>query len=215
MKDIRLVIFDLDGTLVNAYPAIIESFNFTMQKLNYPGRDRLTIRRAVGWGDQALLEPFLKPEDLSRALALYRRHHKKALLRGARLLPGARRVPDSLKNKGYLMAVASNRPTRFSRILMRHLKLEKYFASFLCADKLKKGKPHPEILQRIMRRLSCKPQETLYVGDMAIDARAGSRAGVRTVIVTTGSSHLGEIRKERPFKVIDRISRLLKLLSQA
>lgn len=213
MKNIRLVIFDLDGTLVNAYPAITESFNFTMQRLNYPKRDKVTIRRAVGWGDEALLRPFLDREDVARALSLYRRHHRKALLKAAYLLPGARGILDLLKKRGYLLAVASNRPTRFSRILMRHLGLEKYFAYSLCADKLKKGKPHPEILQNIMHKLSCGPKETLYVGDMVIDAQAGRRARVKTIIVTTGSSRRLEIRKQRPFKTIDRISRLRKVLS--
>jgi phosphoglycolate phosphatase len=184
-----------------------------MHRLNYPKRDKITIRRAVGWGDKALLKPFLLPQDLSRALSIYRRHHKKALLKGARLLPGARGVLDLLKKRGYLLAVASNRPTRFSRILMRHLNLERYFACFLCADKLKRGKPHPEILQSIMHKLSCRPQETLYVGDMVIDAQAGRRARVKTIIVTTGSSRRLEIRKQRPFKVIDRISCLRKVLS--
>jgi len=63
MRRIKLIIFDLDGTLVDAYPAIISSFNYTMQKLNYPVQDVLTIRRAVGWGDENLLRPFIKEKD--------------------------------------------------------------------------------------------------------------------------------------------------------
>jgi len=60
MKNLSLIIFDLDGTLLDAYGAIIESFNYTMRKVGCPKRDSLTIRRAVGWGDEFLLRPFVE-----------------------------------------------------------------------------------------------------------------------------------------------------------
>ena len=212
MSKLALVIFDLDGTLVNAYPAIRRSFNFTMQKFAYPPQSMAVIRQAVGWGDENLLKPFVEFRDLRRALSTYRRHHKKSLVQYARLFPGARKILECLKNKGFKLAVASNRPTRFSWILIRYLGLEKYFDYVLCKDKLKYGKPHPQILHQIMQRLSVKPQESVYVGDMAIDAQAGKRARVKTVIVTTGSSKPSEIKKEKPYRIISKITELLKIL---
>jgi phosphoglycolate phosphatase len=212
MKGIKLIIFDLDGTLVDAYQAIIRSFNFAMQKLNYPKQDDLTIRRAVGWGDERLLKPFINLNDLKKALFLYRRHHKRTLVQYSRLFPGTEPVLRCLKNKGYKFAIASNRPTQFSRILIRHLGLSKYFGYVLCADKLKYGKPHPEILNKIMRRFSVRPTQALYVGDMAIDAEVAKRAKVKSVIVTTGSSTPFEVKKEKPYRVIRNIRELLKML---
>lgn len=212
IRGIKLAVFDLDGTLIDAYPAIIGSFNHTMQKLGYPPQDSFVIRRAVGWGDENLLKPFLKRKDLKKGLSLYRSHHQRALLKGARLFPKAGEVLNYLRRKGYKLAVASNRPTRFSWILIRHLKLKKYFDYVLCGDALKYAKPHPEILVKIMRRLKALPEQTLYVGDMAIDAEAGRRAGVKTIIVTTGSSSRQEIRKEKPCRIISRLSGLLKIL---
>jgi phosphoglycolate phosphatase-like HAD superfamily hydrolase len=79
MKDISLAVFDLDGTLINAYPAIYHSFNFAMRKAGYPPQKEQVICRAVGWGDQNLIRPFVKPEDLERVLAVYRRDHAKSL----------------------------------------------------------------------------------------------------------------------------------------
>lgn len=208
----KLIIFDLDGTLLDAYPAIIRSFNYTMRKFNYPQQYALTIRRVVGWGDENLLKPFINLKDLKKALIAYRRHHKTALLRGSRLFPNVKMILSYLKDKGYKLAVASNRPTRFSLILIRHLKLTKYFDYVLCADRLKQGKPHPEIINRIMQKLSVQPEETVYIGDMAIDAQAGRRAKVKTIIVTTGSSTKGEIIKEKPYRIIRKIKELLRIL---
>lgn len=212
MKDIKLIIFDLDGTLVDAYPAIISSFNYTMQRFNYPNQSNPVIRRAVGLGDENLLKPFIKQKDLFSAVCIYRKHHKLALIKGSSLFPYVGKVLTHLKNKGYKLAVASNRPSLFSWILIRHLKLKKYFSYVLCADKLRHGKPHPEIINKIIKKFSLKPQEVFYVGDMAIDAQAGRRARVKTIIVTTGSSLKSEIMRERPYRIIDRISRLLKIL---
>jgi len=211
-SQIKAILFDLDGTLIDAYQAIIQSFNHTMRRLHYPVKPDTVIRRAVGWGDENLLKPFVRREDLARALRIYRHHHKGALLKGSRLLPGVKRTLKYLKAKGYILAVASNRPTRFSRILVVGLKLAPFFSYMLCADKLKHGKPHPEILKKIMKRLSVEPHEALYVGDMRIDAQAGRRARVKTIVVTTGSSSLREIKKENPFCIIKKISHLKEIV---
>lgn len=213
MRGIKLIIFDLDGTLVDAYTAITRSFNYTMRRLGYPLQSALVIRQAVGWGDENLLKPFIKIKDLKRALSVYRNHHKTALLKGARLFPGVVKLLIGLKNKGYYLAIASNRPTRFSGILIRHLGLTGYFDHVLCADKLRHIKPHPEILEKIMRRFKAKPRETLYIGDMTIDAQAGKRAGVKTIIVSTGSSTKLQIRKEKPYRILKRIGELVSLFA--
>jgi phosphoglycolate phosphatase len=213
MKKIKLIIFDLDGTLIDAYAAITKSFNFAMKRFGYPRKSQIVIRRAVGWGDTHLLKFFVRAEDVVQVLKTYRRDHKKSLLKYSKVFPGVVRLLTGLKAQGYKLAVASNRPTWFSLLLIRHLRLKRYFDYVLCADKLKAGKPNPEILRQIMARFSLKPANTLYVGDMIIDAQAGRRAKVKTVIVTTGSSSLLEIQAEKPWKIIKKIKNLPKLIS--
>lgn len=212
MKKLELIIFDLDGTLIDAYSAIAKSFNFTMKSFGYPQQSHAVIRRAVGWGDTQLLKSFVQAKDILRALKTYRRDHKKSLVEYSKVFPGVIRMLSGFKAQGYKLAVASNRPTRFSLILIRHLGLKRYFDHVLCADSLKAGKPHPEILRRIMAKFSLKPANTLYIGDMVIDAQAGRRAGVKTVIVTTGSSSLREIQEQKPWKIIKKIKDLPKLI---
>jgi phosphoglycolate phosphatase len=212
MRENRLIIFDLDGTLVDAYPAIAKSFNYTMKKMGYSRQRMEVIRRSVGWGDRNLLKPFVSKKDLDAALLIYRRHHARALLSGSRLFVGTRRVLVYLKNKGYKLAVASNRPTRFAGILLRRFRLDRYLDYVLCADRLKHMKPHPEILNKIMRRFHVKPQETVFVGDMFIDAQTGKRAKVKTIVLTTGSSTVEELKKEKPHRIINRLTELMALV---
>jgi len=215
MPNIKLIIFDLDGTLVDAYAAINSSFNYVMRQLGLKPRSARLIRRAVGWGDANLLKPYIGKHNLNLAISLYRRHHQRSLLKQSRLYPRARLLLRQLKTKGYKLAVASNRPTRFSLILLKHLGIIDFFDYILCADKLKRGKPAPEILNKIIRRFALKKSQVLYAGDMVLDAQAGRRAHVLTVIVTTGSSSLSEIKKEHPFKVISEISKLRDVIKRS
>jgi len=212
MPKVKAVIFDLDGTIIDAYPAIISSFNYAMEKLNRRRQPGLVIRRAVGWGDRNLLAPFLPADKIDHGIALYRRHHRQALIKLSRVFPGVYPQLERLKASGYKLAVASNRPTEFSLILLKHLQLDKYFDYVLCADKLNAGKPHPEILIKILRKFKIKNTEAVFVGDMVIDSQTGRRAGIPTIIVTTGSSSLSQIKKEKPCLIIKKISELAGIL---
>ena len=212
VKDIKLIIFDLDGTLVDAYRAIIKSVNFTLLKFAYPRCPDSKIRRAVGWGDTKLLSAFIEEGDISSALKVYRCHHRQSLRKYSRLLPFTKGLLDYLIAKGCRLAIASNRPTEFTGIILRHLKIKKYFDYVLCADKLTHGKPHPEILNKILAKLAVKKEEALYVGDMAIDVEAARNAGIKSIAVRGGSSTLSEIKKARPFKIIKNLAFLKSCL---
>ncbi|MFH1655749.1 MAG: HAD family hydrolase [Candidatus Omnitrophota bacterium] len=212
LKNIKLIIFDLDGTIVDAYDAIIDSFNYTMKKLDLSPIDPLTIRRAVGWGDARLLSPFLNRKIVKKALKIYRPHHKVSLRKKSQLIPGARNILKYLKKKGYKLAVASNRPSAFSKILIRHLKIDKFFDFVLCADQIKKGKPNPEIINKIMKLFSVSPQQTAYVGDMIVDVEAAKAAKVKSIAVLTDSSSRKEIESKKPNYIFKNITYIKKIL---
>jgi HAD superfamily hydrolase (TIGR01509 family) len=211
-KGIKLIIFDLDGTLVDAYPAIVSSFNYTMRRMHLESRSFLTIKKAVGWGDRGLLCPFVPEEKLKKALKIYQAHHRKSLRQKVRLLPGALDTLRYLKKKSYKLAVASNRPRAFSQIVIRKLRLGKFFDFILCGDQLKKPKPYPDILLKIVRRFAVRKNQALYVGDMTIDVATGRNAGVKTAAVTTGSSTKKELAGLKPFILLPGVNKLVKIL---
>lgn len=210
---IKLIIFDLDGTLINAYPAVEESVNYVLQYFDMPKQDKDAIQRAVGWGPKILLEKFVDSSHIEEAVELYYQHHAESLLRGSSLLPGAMDLLLELKRRGHQLAVASNRPKDFSLIVTRHLKIELLFDRILCGDEVSQPKPSPDILFQLMDGFDCLADVVLYVGDMVVDIETGVAAGVKTVAVTTGLCSLSEIQDANPWRIIDRIDGVLDAIA--
>jgi len=213
-KKIKLVVFDLDGTLIDAYKAVDRSVNHTLESLGCRHVDAKTIKRNVGWGIRHLVRTFVGEERVDKGVQIYRRHHKDALKVDSKLLPGALRLLKYLKKNKYKIAVASNRPQRFSMIVSRHLDIAKYFDFVLCGDKAKRPKPYPDVLKAILRKFSLKKSEALFVGDMALDVECGNRAGVKAVAIMGGSSNRTEIKEQKPLRIISNIYQIAGIVEE-
>lgn len=214
MPQRSLIIFDLDGTLVNAYAAVASSLNFMLTQLGLDTISDEEIKRRVGWGDKHLILQLVGEEKLEKGLDIYRRHHAQALKKGTTFLPHAKKVLTTLKKKKYRLAIASNRPTKFTQIILRHLKVQSLFTMVLCGDRVKRPKPAGEMLTTILRKMKKSPREALYVGDMTIDVQTGHAARVDTVAVLTGSSLQEDIFPLNPYKIIDNMGKFLAILEE-
>ena len=213
-RKIKLVIFDLDGTLVDAYQAVSRSLNYALEKVGLPRMDDEVIKRKVGWGEKVLVQSFVPEEKLDETLALYRKHHKSELKTGAKFLPGAKEIISLLKEEQYMMAIASNRPTVFTHIILECLGIRGAFSCILCADKVKHPKPSGDLLVHILENLSVEADEALYVGDMTIDIQTGMSANIKTVAVLTGSCYREELEVLRPYSIIQHIDELPGILER-
>ena len=112
--------------------------------------------------------------------------------------------------------MASNRPSRFTQIILKHLNARDRFDCVVCGDNVARPKPAPDMLEAILKKFALAAGEALYVGDMAIDVETGNRAGVKTVAVVTGSSTREEVAGQNPYKIIGHvaeISAIVKALS--
>lgn len=202
----KLVIFDLDGTLVDAYHAITESINVMLGQMGYPAQKHRTIKRSVGWGVNALVRCFVPESEAKRALALFRAHHDKRLRKNVALLQGVKTLLPFLKERGCLLAIASNRPTKFCHIILETVGISHYFDQVICGDAVRNPKPAPDMVRQILKRTRIPASRAVYVGDMSVDILCARAAGVYAIAVPTGSCTVQELKEVSPDLMVERIS---------
>ncbi len=211
MQTIGLLIFDLDGTLVNTLGDIAASVNHVLSRL---GRERLPaerVRAFVGDGVRTLLVRALGGDEsrLSEALALYREHHRAHLVVHSSLYPGVLEILEHFKDLP--LAVISNKATEFIAPLLDGLRIGGYFANIIGADQGIPLKPAPDALLRIMSQTRVAATRTVMVGDGTTDIRAGRAAGVITCAAAWGFRSDDELRREGPDHVIHEVRELTTL----
>lgn len=211
MKEKKLYIFDLDGTLVDSFGAIEKSLNYTLKKLGYSQVSYTVVKRSVGRGDRLFISTFFPKELCEKALETFRLHHRQSLLRYSKLLPFARKLLYQLKRRKKILAVATNRPRLFTNIIMDKLDIKKYFDYILCADEIKSLKPDPRILRTVMNRFQVTCDDTVFVGDMDIDLETAMRASVDAVFIKGGSSSLRDIRKYSNKRIVSSLDEIVDL----
>lgn len=204
----KLFIFDLDGTLVDAYTAIWKSVNFTLKKLSYPPVSYQKAKRNVGKGDKRFMEAFFPKKDVEKALVIYRSHHERSLKGYSHLMPYAKRLLAILRKNGKRIAIASNRPRYFTNIIISTLGLNNYVDYILCADEIKSLKPKPKILNMIAKRFNVDKKDTVFIGDMDIDLETARRAGIDAIFIKGGSSNLKEIKKYKNKRIVSSLKEI-------
>lgn len=205
----RAFIFDLDGTLVDSYPGIMESLNHTRLQFGLPPYDLPTVKTMVGRGLENLMRQALGDERFREGMVIFRKNYDHAHLSGTLILPGVRQTLAELKSRGVRMAVASNKPSDYSLNILKHLGIDPYFAECSGPDRAGTTKPDPAMLKGLMNALDVSPQETLYVGDMVLDAETARNAGVQLALVATGGNTYVELEAANPDFLFHDITGLL------
>jgi HAD superfamily hydrolase (TIGR01549 family) len=211
MNKYKAVIFDLDGTLVDSYDAILESLNFILESLGFPLVDLPTVKNRVGRGLENLVRESVGEEYLQQGIDLFRKSYDETHLRGTRLLTGVYETLSTLSRRHLRMGVASNKPSEYSKDILRHLKVDRFFVDCYGPDLVGTPKPDPIMLFALMREMQVEPAETLYVGDMILDAESARNAGLHVALIPTGSSTIEELRKANPDYLLQSFLELISV----
>ena len=216
---IKLLIFDLDGTLIDSRLDLVHSVNAALRHLGRPELPDDLIASYVGDGAPTLIRRTLGPEANDEALVRkglefflsYYREHKLDHTRvydGVReALLAVRHSRDGVQRK---MAVLSNKPVVPSRAIVESLGLGDFFVKVYGGNSFATKKPDPEGAQTILRETGAAAEETLLVGDSGVDIATGRNAGLWTCGVTYGfAPHT--LEQDPPDVVIDTATELAEL----
>jgi phosphoglycolate phosphatase len=202
------VFFDFDGTLADSYGAITASINHVRACRGLPPLTEADIRPYVGRGLEHLLVDVVPGTDVELDTGRYREHHPSVLRSGTRLLPGAMEVTTKLKQAGVRLGICSNKPTGFTRELVKIFELD--IDVVMGPDDVANIKPAPDMLLAGMKRLAVTPAQTLYVGDMVVDIKTGRAAGVPVWAVPTGSESREALVNAHPDRLLDALIDMLR-----
>ena len=193
----RLLIFDLDGTLIDSIGDLTTAVNRLRADFQLAPLSMGAVRRYVGDGVGKLVERSLEghPTNLAAALETYRGYYAHHLRDTTALFPGVAEGLRKLRAAGWQLALISNKSSGFCHTLLAHLGVAELFCCVLGEGATAQLKPDPEPLLEVMRRAGATPQGTWMIGDHHTDLEAARRAGVRSVFVTYG---LGETGAEQP-----------------
>jgi 2-phosphoglycolate phosphatase len=182
---LRLVVYDLDGTLIDSRADLADSINAMLARMGLPTHDQKVVIGFVGEGAERLIRRSLGPVHEHRypeAAPIWREEYGTRLLSKTKLYDGIREL---LELPPPLRAVLTNKPGGFAREILRGLDATDRFAQIVGGDE-RPRKPSPEGLFQLCRELSVAPGEALLVGDSAVDVATGKAARVRTCAVTWG-----------------------------
>ena len=213
----KLVIFDLDGTLLDTIADLATATNHALKQLGYPCHDTETIRTYVGNGINKLLECALPESERTEANVMkmrsffvsYYDEHNADL---STPYPGIISLLETLQDKGIMVAVASNKYQVATEKLIRHYCPTIDFIEVLGQREGIAVKPDPTIVSDILKKADVTPEETLYVGDSGVDMQTAINAGIDAIGVAWGFRPRTELESYQPKGIITEASELLEFI---
>ncbi len=213
-KGIKLIIFDFDGTLGDTRRNIIMTMQMTIKELNLPNRNEAECASTIGVPlaeGFKILFPGLSEERYTICADTYRRIFKENLQNiKPDAFPGVIETLAELSKQGYTLTIASSR-SRASLVELTHnMGISDYISYLIGADDVVEAKPKPEPVLKTLVAKGFSSEETLVVGDMAVDILMGSSAGARTCGVTWGNGSRKDLEEAGADFIIDSMEELLK-----
>ncbi|SDT87508.1 phosphoglycolate phosphatase [Halopseudomonas salegens] len=216
-KSPQLVMFDLDGTLIDSVPDLAAAVDRMLQqrgraragvdkvRLWVGNGARVLVRRALaGSIEHAMVDEVEADAALADFLQAYAADHSRS-----QLYPGVREYLDYLQQQGTPLALITNKPSSFLPDLLAAHGLQQHFTWVLGGDSLPVQKPDPAALHQVLAEAQVSARQALFVGDSRSDILAARAAGVPVAAVTYGYNHGRPISEENPDLLVDSLAALI------
>ncbi|QIK36851.1 phosphoglycolate phosphatase [Caldichromatium japonicum] len=217
----RMVLIDLDGTLVDSVPDLAECVDAMLARLGRPPHGEAKVRQWVGNGVERLVRRALvgqlegepQASEFERAYPIFLELYAANTCTHSKLYPGVREGLEFLKAAGYPLGCVTNKAERFTKPLLKQLGVYDYFGIVISGDTLPRQKPDPLPLLHAAQHFGVRPQDALMIGDSISDVQAARATGFAIICVSYGYNHGRDIHEAQPDAVIDSFSELPDLLA--
>lgn len=219
----KMVLFDLDGTLIDSVPDLLVAVNAMQQELGLPIRDESGVRNWVGNGIEPLVERALtndlhgKPDPalFARAMPMFKRHYAESNGKHSCVFPGVLEGIAYVKSLGISVGCVTNKAAAFTLPLLEDMGLLAQFETVIAGDSLPQKKPDPAPLIYAAGWFKVHPSEALMIGDSISDVKAARAAGFSIICMSYGYNHGENIRDYHPDVVIDSMAEFPQFIGRA
>ncbi|MGH6760184.1 MAG: HAD family hydrolase [Phyllobacterium sp.] len=215
-----IAVFDLDGTLVDTAPDLLDSLNHCLSVAGLDQVDRTALRRFVGMGGRVMIERAFEAQrhplasgKLDELVSIFLEHYSANIPGRSSLFPGVLASMDRLANAGYLLAVCTNKFEGLSVKLITALGEESRFAAICGSDTFAFRKPDPRHLTETIAKAGGDPERAIMVGDSRTDIDTAKAAGIPVVAVDFGYTDL-PVHTFDPSRVISHFDELTVELTE-
>lgn len=208
----QIIIFDLDGTLVDSRQDLATGINLMRRHYGLPPLSVATVSGFVGEGIRNLVSRSLQDAsfgvDLDEAVRLDTEFYRAHIHDATTLYPGVRDGLERLAADGHALALLTNKPAGACHAILRHFKIDALFASVVGGDSGVPLKPNPAAVLTILRDVGGERADAWMIGDNHTDIAAAHRAGIHSIFVTYGIGALGPEKPEQTMDSFDAVTRL-------
>jgi len=216
----ELLLFDLDGTLIDSLGDLAATINLMLRDVGRPPITREQVGAFIGHGipttvHRALVatHPNQEPPDAELhqlAIATVHRHYADEMLKTTRLFPGVVETLEHFHDKR--LAVVTSKEVHFTHLMLDHFGIAKYFDAIVGGDTTPARKPDPRPVLEALRLLQGSADAAVMIGDSESDVLAGRNAGTKTCAVTFGYRSAEQLRLTEPDVLIDRFEQLQEVI---
>lgn len=213
----KLVIFDLDGTLLNTISDLGNSCNYALRKMGFAEHPLGAYNFMVGNGVRKLMEraqPDADEDTINTLLGYFREHYDAHCTDTTKPYPGIPELLNELKEKGVSFAVATNKYESAARKIISHFFPDMPFVAVMGQIEERPPKPDPSIDFAILNEHPTPKSEVLHVGDSAVDIETARRACVESIGVTWGFRPVSELRRAYADHVVSKPEEIIKYVMQ-
>ena len=208
-----LVLFDLDGTLVNSEEGVTKSVQYALEAYDIVENDRIMLRRFLG---PPLVDSFMEfygmsEEEANGALLKYRERYTKTGVYENELMPDAKKVLEELKNRGVKLALATSKPHVFAREVLKSFDLTDYFDIIVGAEFDGTRNDKADVIKEVLKQAG-EYKNPIMIGDRKHDVEGAKKNGLNCIGVSFGFAPEGELEECGAIAVVADMNNLLDIL---